>query len=502
MATKTETERKYEVPVDFTLPDLAGLPGVSTIGDPVEHHLDAVYFDTQGLRLAANRITVRRRTGGGESGWHIKRPAAGPDARTETQLPLTPAREDVPAAVDEAVRDVSAGEPLTPIAHVKTRRLERHLCDRDGRTLAVIADDLVSADAPGDPVIIQRWRELEVELVDGSPNVLDAVETALGEVGVSRSSADSKLARTLGDRYPHTEQPTHRADEPARAGEPLQRYARKQLAAIRTGLPGTRRADPDAIHDTRVAVRRLRSTLRTFRPLLDRDRSEPLRADLKWLGDLLGGVRDGQVMAKRLQSAIANEPAEVVLGPVSARVRSHLAAETTQAHERLTAGLDSPRYAALIERMERFADDQFSTHHRPKRLRRLARKSLRRADRRLDSADSAEPDSRAAALHEARKAYKQARYAAEVLRPIVGNPAKRLARRLADLQDVLGAHQDSVVTGQKLRTLALRAHGDGDNAFTYGMLLARQDEAARQQVRALPKAIRRATRPKVRRWLT
>src|SRR3954470_7265597 len=95
MASKTEVERKYEVPVDFAMPDLTGVAGVAAVGDPVEHQLDATYFDTADMRLAANRMTLRRRTGGTDAGWHVKRPA-GADARTETQLPLKPGRNEQP----------------------------------------------------------------------------------------------------------------------------------------------------------------------------------------------------------------------------------------------------------------------------------------------------------------------------------------------------------------------------------------------------------------------
>jgi CHAD domain-containing protein len=104
-------------------------------------------------------------------------------------------------------------------------------------------------------------------------------------------------------------------------------------------------------------------------------------------------------------------------------------------------------------------------------------------------------------LHQARKAYKRARYAAEALTPVAGKPARRLARRLADLQDGLGIHQDSVVTGQLLRDYGMRAYLDGANAFTYGLLHARQREAGERALRDLGPARHRAGRRKVRRWL-
>jgi CHAD domain-containing protein len=231
----------------------------------------------------------------------------------------------------------------------------------------------------------------------------------------------------------------------------LERYGRAQLDAITANEPGARQADPDAIHDMRVATRRLRSTLRTFRPLLERERSEALRAELQWLG--------------------------------------------------LVEALDGPRYAALLEGLDRLVQSQLANRHRPRRLRRLARKAVRRADDALAAADHGRAGERGPRLHEARKAYKRARYAAEALTPVAGRPARQLAKRLTELQDVLGAHQDSVVTGERLRALGVRAHLGGDNAFTYGLLHARQHDAAERQLAELRTAVKRAKRRSVRRWL-
>src|SRR5205814_5228592 len=105
MATKTEVERKYEVPADFTVPDLSGVATVSEVRPPEEHRLDATYYDTADLRLATNRTTLRHRSGGHDAGWHIKRPAEG-GHRSETQLPADDRAAGVPAGVTAAVADV------------------------------------------------------------------------------------------------------------------------------------------------------------------------------------------------------------------------------------------------------------------------------------------------------------------------------------------------------------------------------------------------------------
>jgi CHAD domain-containing protein len=492
MATKTEVERKYEVPVDFVMPELTGVGGVASVGDPTEHQLAATYYDTGSLRLAAQGVTLRRRKGGSDAGWHLKRPA-GAD-RTETHLPLTDGRT-VPPEIITQVRALSRAEPLAPVARIRTRRAERLLCDADGTVLALLADDVVASEALGERALVQQWRELEIELVDGQRPVLDAVDEALRAAGARPATVPSKLAHALADRYPREPEP-----DDTDPGQILNRYLRQQRDAITKNDPGVRRGDPDAVHDMRVAARRLRSTLRTFRPVLDAARTEPLRGELQWLGGVLGAVRDGDVMARRLDNALAAEPPELVLGPVAARIRGRLAKSTAEAREKLIAALDSQRYVEILDALDEIAEDGSAARPTDKRLQVRARKALRRADRRMDAALRADRD-RNEKLHAARKAYKRARYAAEVLAPLAGNPARRLAKRLSALQDVLGAHQDSIVTGDLLRSYGVRAHLDGDNAFTYGLLHARQHESGERVLSGLDDARRRAARPKVRRWL-
>jgi CHAD domain-containing protein len=283
---------------------------------------------------------------------------------------------------------------------------------------------------------------------------------------------------------------------------PLAAYASAQVDAIRQGEDGLRAADMDAIHDTRVAARRLRSTLRAFRAeveWIDIERVERLREELAWFGGLLGAVRDSQVMTEHLTATLAAEPPELVIGPVVARVNAALAAQTAAAHRELAAAIGDERYRDLLS----VADDVIHTElTRPPTvaaLRARVDRTLRRARRLLAAADTG-PD-RDMRLHEARKAYKRARYAVEVLRPIDGKRADRLARRIAAIQDVLGAHQDTVVLRVMLRDLGMRAFLDRENSFTYGLLHARQAEQASRHRAALSATARRANRKRLRRWL-
>jgi CHAD domain-containing protein len=269
-------------------------------------------------------------------------------------------------------------------------------------------------------------------------------------------------------------------------------YLTEQRDAVRATERRVRRGDADAVHDMRVATRRLRSALRTFRPVLRR--WQPVRDDLKWLATVLGEVRDRDVMSARLGAELDAQPPELVVGQVRNRLR--LTPGLARARQALVGALDSPRYGRLLATLDDLVATGPSRALGRRGLRKAARRDLRRADKRLARARRSGRDDQ---LHDARKAYKRARYAVEVLRPVDGRPARRLRKRLGALQDVLGGHQDAVVTAALLRRQAMRAYAVGENTFTYGLLAARQQEAAARS-RTRVDRVRKGTR-KPRRWL-
>jgi CHAD domain-containing protein len=233
----------------------------------------------------------------------------------------------------------------------------------------------------------------------------------------------------------------------------------------------------------RVATRRLRSTLKSFAPVLHAGSTEQLRTELKWLGDLLGEARDGEVMSGHLLEGLERMPAELVLGPAVARVQGYFAPREAAARRVLLDALDSGRYFALIDALEALlADPPLTAVARGPGadvLAAVVRRRRRRTCRRLHRARRAPAGpARDTALHEARKAAKDARYAAEAARPAMGKKARRVARRMKKLQSVLGDHHDGVVARGVARDLAVRAHLAGENAFSFGLLYARDAQQA------------------------
>jgi inorganic triphosphatase YgiF len=201
MGKHLETEQKYDAAADFVLPDLNGLEGRAKAAGRHRYYLSATYFDTEELDLIKNRITLRRRVGGPDEGWHLKLPVRK-DTRQEVRTPLSEGDTgSVPAQLAAQVKDVTAGRRLHPIAILDTERTVVTLTGKAGEPLAEVADDLVTAtrlDKPGaEPM---RWREIEVEAVEGAKvgGLLEAVGQALRKAGARRSASASKLGRLLG----------------------------------------------------------------------------------------------------------------------------------------------------------------------------------------------------------------------------------------------------------------------------------------------------------------
>ncbi|SDP25106.1 CHAD domain-containing protein [Klenkia soli] len=204
MATEhTEIERKFDVDETFALPDLSGVPGVASVGAPVVHELAATYYDTADLRLARAKITLRRRTGGPDEGWHLKLPAAA-GARRELRSPLGRAVKAPPRAVLTPVLGVVRRAPSSQVATLHTRRTVVTLLGEDGRVLVEVADDQVTGTAlpaaAGEAAVVTTWREVEVELVDGDEELLGAVGAELVVSGARPSPSAAKLTRVLADR--------------------------------------------------------------------------------------------------------------------------------------------------------------------------------------------------------------------------------------------------------------------------------------------------------------
>ncbi|MEU4027883.1 CYTH and CHAD domain-containing protein [Streptomyces anulatus] len=500
--TKREIERKYEATDDTRLPDLTRAAGV----DRTVHHglteLDAVYYDTAGLCLAADALTLRRRTGGADEGWHLKFPVAT-GIRDEIHEPLA---DTLPPPLAALLRSRVRHAEIAPVVRLLSARDVHHLTSADGALLAEVSIDRVRAErlAGEGTGTTAVWTEIEVELADdGDPAILDAVEKRLRKAGIRPARSASKLARALAETAPGHRGERPEPDGPRTAGDHVLAYVGEQIRAIVDLDPAVRRDLPDSVHRMRVATRRLRSTFKTHRRLLDREATDPLGAELKWLAAELGLDRDQEVLDERLGSRIEALPAALTLGPVRGRLRAWSAARRTGSRRRIIDVLDGKRYLDLLDALDALSADpplRPAAGRAPgKALPRAVLKDYERLATRVGHALGQPPGpERDAALHEARKAAKRARYAGEAARPALGKPAKRFTRRVKAVQTVLGDHQDSVVAREALRMLAIQSHAAGETAFTWGLLYGQEEAAAEARERELPEVWARASAPGLR----
>ncbi|EHM29902.1 CYTH and CHAD domain-containing protein [Streptomyces anulatus] len=497
--TKREIERKYEATDDTRLPDLTRAAGVDRTVHRGLTELDAVYYDTADLRLAADALTLRRRTGGADEGWHAKFPVAV-GVRDEIHEPLS---DTLPPSLAALLRSRVRHAEIAPVVRLLSSRDVHHLTAADGALLAEVSIDRVRAErlAGEGTGTTAAWTEIEVELADdGDPAILDAVEKRLRKAGVRPARSASKLARALAETAPEHQEKRPEPDEPRTAGDHVLAYVREQIRTIVDLDPAVRRDLPDSVHKMRVATRRLRSTFKTHRKILDREVTDPLGAELKWLAAELGLDRDQEVLDERLGSRIEALPATLTLGPVRGRLRAWSAARRTGSRRRIIDVLDGKRYLDLLDALDALSAGPplRPAAGRPpgKALPRAVLKDYERLATRVGHALGQPPGpERDAALHEARKAAKRARYAGEAARPALGKPAKRFTKRVKAVQTLLGDHQDSVVAREALRMLAIQSHAAGETAFTWGLLYGQEEAAAEARERELPDVWARASAP-------
>jgi CHAD domain-containing protein len=519
MASRTdslEQEVKLDVDLGFQVPDLTGVvEGAITDRRPTVQ-LVATYFDTPDLRLLQRGITLRRRRdskAGGEDLWTLKVPQGkGTSTLDRTEISW-PGRE--PGIPDEAaglVRGIVRHATLGAVAELETMRQRLVLRDAVGATLGELDDDTVAVHGGSQDGL--RFRQVEFELADGEASVIDALVGRLGEAGASIDRRGPKLVQALGvepgslsdGRAPELGPDSVLGDVVRGSiSSALERMLDHEYG-IRLAADG----DAEAVHQTRVATRRLRSDLKTFAAVLDPVWLSHTRADLKWLADSLGAVRDIDVLAGHLETEMDHAP------PPDARpfgeIHRQLGRRREAAHAQLLEDMSSERYLILLDRLHASSESPpFLATDRPtskahsglqpddpacKVLPTLVRRPWRKLRKAVRHVGAHPTDQQ---LHGIRIRAKRLRYAAEAAAPVVGKPAQRMAVAVESLQTVLGDHHDAVTAEDWLRREA--ASGSRAVAFSAGQLVAVQrhrQERLRHQWRRVWSSL---DRKKVRRWL-
>jgi CHAD domain-containing protein len=484
-----EIEKKYDVGEDAVVPALAGLPGVDRVGEPHVTSLEAVYFDTGDHALAARRITLRRRTGGTDAGWHLKlppgnsagavsdagaAPGAGdasetgdvsePQQRRELHEPL-----GQPAVVPERLlahlHAYLRGAELAPVIRLETQRTTYPLYAETGVHLADLADDRVEAEAPGSGPgpeqggRKQQWREWELELVHGDEDLFPAAAGLLAEAGASPSRYPSKLARALGGgQETGPESGTPAAEAPATqelgkkspASAVVTAYLAAQIGELLAYDPGVRLEEPDAVHQMRSAARRARSVLASYRRLFSAVAVRRLRDELKWLGGVLGVPRDAEVLMDRLRGHVEELDLDEASPVVLESLERDLGARYDSGYRKAQKVLLSERYFRLLDDLEAFRDQPPVRPQGGASARKAGAEAVEKAARRLRRSHKAAKNSRKGArhemaLHQVRKDAKRLRHVGESVEPVYGKRAARIANAARKQQQILGDFHDSVL---------------------------------------------------------
>jgi CHAD domain-containing protein len=471
-----ERELKLMAPDEFG--------SIDELGEPIDDRVfTSTYYDTRDRALATAGVTLRRRLENGKNLWQLKLPGDG--LRRELEVPGGASRP--PRSLREPLVGLLRERKLEQAAKLKTHRSGVRV-RKNGRDRAEIVIDSVAVMDAGR--VASTFREIEVELLDGDPRLLDRIGRTLRRRGALASDGRPKLFRALSFAPPPSPRPDAEAAPVLHVAAMLERQRRAILAHD----PGVRAdADVEDVHALRVATRRSRAVLRAARPLLDRAVSEPVRDELKWLGSALGPVRDLDVLLEHLRAEVEALPADDRFA--AERLLQLLAAERDLARAELLEALESDRYFELLDRLaELAAAPPASGRDKP-----LASLAAREFERLRDAAAGLPDEPADEELHRVRVLVKRARYAAELAEPVVGRPASRFVARAKRVQDVIGEHQDAVVATGRIQDLLGTARGSRV-AFAAGRLVERE-ERRRLRARAdFPEAWRRLEKSGRRAW--
>ena len=477
----TEVERKFDVVESTVSPSFEGLSTVARVERSPSQHLEAVYFDTPDHDLAAHRITLRRRTGGSDAGWHLKLPA-GPDTRTEVRTPLN---DGVGGGVPEDLKDVVLAivrdRPLGPVARISTDRTVDVLYDPAGTPIAEFSDDKVIASAgEGER---QQWREWELELAEGasaSRDLLDRLANRLLDAGATKAGHGSKLARVLASGATDDEKPQKSA------ADPMHKAVAEQVCQLVEWDRAVRADVYDSVHQMRVTTRKIRSLLQSAEGAFGISNDEWILDELRQLAAVLGVARDAEVLAERYEKALDELPEDLVRGPIRRRLVDGAKRRYQSGLRRSLVAMRSDRYFRLLDALDGLvAAEPPATAAGDEPVTVSIDSAYKRVRKAAKNASHAVSEDRDEALHRIRKGAKRLRYTA------AATGEDKVSDRAKTIQTLLGDHQDSVVSRTHLSQQADAAHGAGEDTFTYGLLYAQEDDVATDARRQLDSALKK-----------
>ena len=475
MKSTLEREIKLQAPPGFALPQFPGNP----IGP---RRFTSTYMDSEDFRLAGAGITLRRRVENRRGLWQLKIPRDG--ARLELEERGGSLRP--PAAFLKLLAAPLRGAAVQPVAKLRTLRTGTTVLDGDRKVAEVVFD---SVQVLKGMTVVNRFSEIEVELLEGSEHDLDQLGSALRALGAYAGDERPKLFQALDIQVAQPSAEPRSTNDLAR----IQGMISDQFRQMVRHDPGTRLGDdPEDLHQHRVAIRRLRSLLASAR-MLEPDWSASLRDELEWIADLMNPVRDLDVMIPYLRGDMQLlQPQESALLELFI---DKLLADREVARIKMLKGLESERYMALLHTLEA-ATVSLVVRAVEEDLEDGAARQYRKLRRAVEALGDPPEDEE---LHRVRRLAKKARYTADLVKPTGGKKVARYLDNIKQVQQVLGDFQDAVVAEAHITEFLPEAQGTGQ-AFALGRMAELQAVRKRRVSADFPPAWRKVAKSGRKAW--
>ena len=445
-----EHEIKFHIPAHFAIPDQLGIPLSPRV-------FTSTYFDSQHHRLGKLGLTLRKRVERGRGVWQLKIPSGG----CRIELAIESGSRHIPwQFLDLLTAFFRKHEPVQ-LGKLRTWRTGR-LIQEKKFSAELILDSVALLQ---ENKIIARFQELELELKTGQPKHLKPIRTIVEKAGASAKSLQPKIFQALHLSYPLV---LPAPDAKAPPSDHIQARLQEQITQMVLHDPGTRLGrDSEALHQMRVATRRIRALLRSARGFLDPQWGKLIRKEVGWIGSRLGEVRDWDVFLESLhqESTGMHSPQEEQAFQL---ILNAFQEERSMARARLLEELRSDRYLDLLDTLENSLT-HLPFQSDPPSMVDVVRQAFCKLEKFVDSTQGQFPKQD---LHRTRILVKRARYTVELAQPLLHKRAKCFLQKAKCLQDLLGEHQDALVAENHLISQNLNTR-NSEVAFVKGILVER-----------------------------
>ena len=459
-----EEEKKFRIPPGFQFPP--------DMGEPIPPRLfTSTYFDSEHHRLGQLGLTLRKRVEQSHGVWQLKIPSSS----VRLELEIASGSRSIPWEFQDLLRSFFRKQEAVQLGKLRTRRKGVRI-QKDGRVLAEVVLDSVALIR--DKKVVHSFQELEVELQGGSAAQLKPIRKILLRAGAEEKPFQPKIFQALQLPYPLS---LEFSDSSAPPTDHIRERLHSQFLQMLRNDPGTRLGrDSEALHQMRVATRRMRAIIRAVSSFLAPEWTKPVRQELGWVGSLLGEVRDWDVLLESFRQNFHDfsSPEQRSLQTILKNFED----QRSVARAKLLEGLRSDRYLNLLNHFEDSLN-HLPFQPSPLTITELAKKAFHKVQDFVNTSDSL---FRKSELHRTRRLLKRARYALELAEPLLGKRAKGFLRKAKQTQDLLGQHQDAVIAEQRL--LALKQHSRGTGiAYVTGRMVERLRNQQSQVYQQIPK---------------